>query len=173
MDNCNKDKKTGALYLSIYMKYMTIHRSLFVLLLIDTNYRIWSTIERGIIMFRQRIRLSDISIEKSEHKDAPDREVLVLRFEKEEVGVGGHFGTFVRQSSVPAYNEFVGTQEWRNLHPRLMNFYGNSDRLELCSSETQDPHQILSILKENFISDVLDNFNSQNNAVPSASLLKK
>lgn len=110
---------------------------------------------------RKLIMLESLSIEDSRHPSGHPQQVLVFCFKESIISIGydsAHIDRFITRGI--AYNQFVGSEEYKALHPKVMILFGNSNRLEFFSSVTKIPSEVFSILQQtfDFESSVLDEF---------------
>ncbi|MCW8407752.1 hypothetical protein OQJ13_02020 [Legionella sp. PATHC035] len=104
---------------------------------------------------RKKINLEEVEIGKSKNTYSTGKEVVIFTFGQSFMGAIGQTGSFFWTNSIPAYNEFVGSEEFKSLHPDVFITYGDSSRTEL-SSNKLNPSEIIALLQEKFDSPALD-----------------
>ncbi|KTC79833.1 hypothetical protein Lche_1853 [Legionella cherrii] len=104
---------------------------------------------------RKKINVENVEIGKSKNIYSTSKEVVIFTFGQSVIGVSGQSGSFFWTNSTMAYNDFVGSVEFKSLNPQVLMIYSDSSRTEF-SSNTLEPNEIIALLQEKFDSPALD-----------------
>ena len=115
---------------------------------------------RSQTMFaRKEINLEKVGIRLTENSHCPGRLAPYFVFGIDHHGIGNGIDNIQWFATrIFAYNAFINSAEWKNLHPKVMMLSSSSSASEFCSNELKKPEDILRELHKVFESPVLDQF---------------
>ena len=118
-----------------------------------------SELRRQTMPARKIIKLEKVGIRLTENSHFPGELAPYFVFGIDHHGIG-HGIDDVQWFATRgfAYNAFVGSDEWKALHPKVMRLMSSSGTSEFCSNELKKPEDILRELHKVFESPVLDKF---------------
>ncbi|CAM3115703.1 Uncharacterised protein [Legionella steigerwaltii] len=103
---------------------------------------------------RMKINVENVEIGKTKNSNFSG-DVVIFTFGQSVMGVSGQNGSFFWTNSTQAYNDFVGSVEFKSLHPDVLMIYSDSSRTEFSSNKLK-PNEIVALLQEKFDSPALD-----------------